>query len=219
MFETKNYYEEIDKEIQVKPDVAYGKKGDYAIVLMNKLTAPQLKALDYALSSKHELLEVVHIATDPEEAAQFERDWTEFGIQVPLRIIPSPFRDFGAPLGEYLMEYRERHFDMRMAVYIPKYVVGHWWEHIFHNHRANRIRKQIMHVPGAMVVLVPWRLESADKFDLFARSPLPGDIRRGEPTRGKGLTRKHRDGKTQIIHMKAKENATPDDILDLDDEK
>ena len=219
MYETKNYYEEIDKEIALKPEQVYGKKSDYAIVLMNKLNAPQMKALDYALSSKHELLEVVHISVNDEETAEFEKQWNEYGIQVPLRIIPSPFRDFGAPLGEYLMEYRGRHYDMRMAVYIPKYVVGHWWEHIFHNHRANRIRRQIMHVPGAMIVLVPWRLESADKVDLFARPSLPGDIRRGEPVRGKGQVRKHQGGKTEIIHMKAKEDATPDDILDLDDEK
>lgn len=117
------------------------------------------------------------------------------------------------------MEYRQRHEDMRMAVYIPKYVVGHWWEHIFHNHRANRIRRQIMHVPGAMIVLVPWRLESADKVDLFARAPLPGDSRRGEPVRGKGKGRKHQSGKPEVIHMKAKKDATPDDVLDLDDEK
>lgn len=219
MYETKNYYEEIDREIALKPDQVYGKKNDYAIVLMNKLNAPQMKALDYALSSKHEQLEVVHISVNDEETAEFEKAWNEYGVQIPLRIIPSPFRDFGAPLGEYLMEYRQRHEDMRMAVYIPKYVVGHWWEHIFHNHRANRIRRQIMHVPGAMIVLVPWRLESADKVDLFARAPLPGDSRRGEPVRGKGKGRKHQSGKPEVIHMKAKKDATPDDVLDLDDEK
>lgn len=219
MFETKNYYEQIDEEIKLKPDINYGKKNDYAIVLMNKLTAPQLKALDYALSSKHERLEVVHIEVNPDESIEFEKAWNNFGIQVPLRIIPSPFRDFGAPLAEFLTEYRSTNQDMRMAVYIPKYVVGHWWEHIFHNHRANRIRKQIMHVPGAMVVLVPWRLESADKVDIFARKPLPGDPRRGELLRGKGEGRKHQGGKTKVIHMKAKEDATPEDVIDMGDEK
>jgi len=214
MYETKKYYAEVETEIQLKPEIVFGSKGDYAIVLMDKLTAPQLKALDYALSSKHDLLEVVHIEVDPETSAQFQRDWTAYGIQVPLRIIPSPFRDFGAPLSEYLTEYRAQHPEKRMAVYIPKYVVGHWWEHIFHNHRANRIRKQLMYVRGAMIVLVPWRLESADKIDLFSRAPLPGDMRRGEVLRGKSAMRRHEGGKNKIIKMVAKEDATPDDILD-----
>jgi len=214
MYETKKYYAEVEKEIQLLPDMKFGSKGDYAIVLMDKLTAPQLKALDYALSSKHDKLEVVHIAVDDEAAARFEREWTEYGIQVPLRIIPSPFRDFGAPLSEYLTEYRAMHPEQRMAIYLPKYVVGHWWEHIFHNHRANRIRKQLMYVRGAMITLVPWRLESADNIDLFSRAPMPGDARRGEPLRGRGQMRRHSGGQNRIIRMKPKEDATPDDILD-----
>ncbi|MEI8231817.1 MAG: APC family permease [Actinomycetes bacterium] len=219
MYQTKKYYSEVDKEIQLKPEIQFGSKGDYAIVLMDKLTAPQLKALDYALSSKHDKLEVVHIAVDPERAEQFEKEWTEYGIQVPLRIIPSPFRDFGAPLSEYLTEYRAMHEEQRMAVYLPKYVVGHWWEHIFHNHRANRIRKQLMYVRGAMIVLVPWRLESADKIDLFSRAPMPGDVRRGERMRSRSSMRRHEGGQNTVIRMIAKKDATPDDILDPNDER
>ncbi len=217
MYETKKYYAEVEEEIKLKPEIVFGSKGDYAIVLMDKLTAPQLKALDYALSSKHDKLEVVHIAVDPERAEQFEKEWEEYGIQIPLRIIPSPFRDFGAPLSEYLTEYRAQHEQQRMAVYLPKYVVGHWWEHIFHNHRANRIRKQLMYVRGAMIVLVPWRLESADNFDLFSRAPLPGDVRRGETLRGRSTMRRHEGGKNRVIKMVAREDATPDDVLDPND--
>jgi hypothetical protein len=219
MYQTKKYYAEVDKEIQLKPEIQFGSKGDYAIVLMDKLTAPQLKALDYALSSKHDKLEVVHIAVDPERAEEFEREWTEYGIQIPLRIIPSPFRDFGAPLSEYLTEYRAMHEEQRMAIYLPKYVVGHWWEHIFHNHRANRIRKQLMYVRGAMIVLVPWRLESADNIDLFSRAPMPGDVRRGERLRSRSSLRRLEGGKNTVIRMTAKKDATPDDILDPNDEQ
>ena len=219
MYQTKKYYAEVDAEIQLKPEIQFGSKGDYAIVLMDKLTAPQLKALDYALSSKHDKLEVVHIAVDPDRAEKFEKEWTEYGIQVPLRIIPSPFRDFGAPLSEYLTEYRAMHEEQRMAVYLPKYVVGHWWEHIFHNHRANRIRKQLMYVRGAMIVLVPWRLESADKIDLFSRAPMAGDARRGEPLRARSSMRRYQGGKNTVIKMIARSDATPEDILDPNDDR
>jgi amino acid transporter len=218
MYQTNKYYIEVDKEIQLRPDMKFGSKGDYAIVLMDKLTAPQLKALDYALSSKHDKLEVVHIAVDPERAEAFAQEWAEYGIQVPLRILPSPFRDFGAPLSEYLTEYRLLNEQQRMAVYIPKYVVGHWWEHIFHNHRATRIRKQLMYVRGAMIVLVPWRLESAEKIDLFSRSPMPGDVRRGELLRSHGQMRRHLGGKNSVIKMVAKEDATPEDVMDIENQ-
>lgn len=104
-------------------------------------------------------------------------------IKVPLKIIESPFREFSAPLIEYLEDHRRKHGRERISVYMPKYIVGHWWEHIFHNHRANRMSKRLLYVRGVMVTFVPWRLESAENFNPFDRKPLPGDDRRGDIVR------------------------------------
>jgi amino acid transporter len=197
MFYTHRYYSMVENEIAMDSKTVFGAKGDYAIVLMDKLNKPQLKALDYALSSRHTHLEVVHIAVDPEHAKKFAKTWKKYEkeIGVPLRILESPYREFSAPLIEYLQEHRDKNDKERISVYMPKLVVGHWWEHILHNHRASRIRKQLMYVRGVMVTLVPWRLESAEYKDLFARRPLPGDSRRGQfvrpaPRRQRGLSNK-----------------------------
>ncbi len=197
MYYTHRYYSMVENEIRMDDKTVFGAKGDYAIVLMDKLNKPQLKALDYALSSRHTHLEVVHIAVDPEHAKKFAKTWKKYEkeIGVPLRILESPYREFSAPLIQYLQEHRDKNDKERISVYMPKLVVGHWWEHILHNHRAGRIRKQLMYVRGVMVTLVPWRLESAEYKDLFARRPLPGDSRRGQfvrpaPRRQRGLQNK-----------------------------
>ena len=193
MYQTKRYYTTIEHEIALDPHTKFGSKGDYAVVLMDKLNKPQLKALDYALSSKHDRLDVLHIAVDPERSEAFQKEWKDYGIKVPLKIIDSPFREFSAPLVEYLEGHRARYGRERIAVYLPKYIVGHWWEAIFHNHRANRLRSRLLYVRGVMVTLVPWRLESAEKFNPFIRKPLPGDARRGEIVRP--LERAHHNRK------------------------
>lgn len=192
MWATGRYYKAVNREIALDPDVKFGSKGDYAVVLMDKLNKPQLKALDYALSSRHTRLDVLHVAADPAHSKKFERDWKKFGLEVPLKIIESPYREFGAPLVEYLQAHRAEFGSERISVYMPKLVVGHWWEHVLHNHRANRIRKQLMYVRGVMVTLVPWRLESAEYVNPLNRRPLPGDARRGEFIRP--ALRKHRLG-------------------------
>ena len=206
MYYTHRYYNMVSREIQMDPDTVFGAKGDYAIVLMDKLNKPQLKALDYALSSRHTHLEAVHIAIDPDAAKRFAKTWKKFEkeIGVPLRIIESPYREFSSPLIEYLQQHRSENGSERISVYLPKLIVGHWWEHLLHNHRASRIRKQLMYVRGVMVTLVPWRLESAEYKDLFARRPLPGDARRGyqvrpAPRRQRGLTNKVSRVKTKRI--------------------
>jgi amino acid transporter len=192
MWATGRYYKAVNQEIALDPNIKFGSKGDYAVVLMDKLNKPQLKALDYALSSRHTRLDVLHVAADPAHSKKFERDWKKFGLEVPLKIIESPYREFGAPLVEYLQNHRAEFGSERISVYMPKLVVGHWWEHILHNHRANRIRKQLMYVRGVMVTLVPWRLESAEYVNPLNRRPLPGDARRGEFIRP--ALRKHKLG-------------------------
>jgi amino acid transporter len=192
MWATGRYYKAVNREIALDPDTKFGSEGDYAVVLMDKLNKPQLKALDYALSSRHTRLDVLHVAADPAHSKKFEREWKKFGLEVPLKIIESPYREFGSPLVEYLEAHRKEFGSERISVYMPKLVVGHWWEHVLHNHRANRIRKQLMYVRGVMVTLVPWRLESAEFVNPMGRRPLPGDARRGEFIRP--ALRKHRLG-------------------------
>ena len=200
LFNTGRYYKAVEREIRIDEKTQFGSQGDYAVVLMDKLSKPQLKALDYALSSRHTKLDAVHIAVDPVRAAAFAREWKKYGIEVPLKMIESPYREFAAPLIEYLEAHRAENGSERISVYMPKYVVGAWWEHIFHNHRANRIRKQLLYVRGVMVTLVPWRLESAAKVDLFSRRPLPGDTRRGAPIRP--AMRKHSSGSNVVEKIK-----------------
>jgi len=175
---------------------------------MDKLNKPQLKALDYAISVNHNKLDVVHVAADAERAEAFKKEWKEFGMKVPLKIIESPYREFSTPLIEYLENHRERYGRERIAVYMPKYIVGHWWEHIFHNHRANRIMKRLMYVPGTMLVTVPWRLRSAENFNPFLRAPMPGDSRRGVPTRPQ--PRKHQRGRNAVFVIQTKEDDEKD---------
>ncbi|MDE2386793.1 MAG: APC family permease [Actinomycetales bacterium] len=203
MFYTRRYYDQVSREIAMDSETTFGAKGDYAIVLMDKLNKPQLKALDYALSSRHTHLEAVHIAVDPAQAKKFAQEWKKFEkeLGLPLRIIESPYREFSQPLIEFLQKHRAENGSERISVYMPKLVVGHWWEHIFHNHRASRIRKQLMYLRGVMVTLVPWRLESAEYKDIFARRPLPGDARRGHvrPAR-----RMHRGSNNAVTRTRAK---------------
>ena len=203
MFYTRRYYDQVSREIAMDSETTFGAKGDYAIVLMDKLNKPQLKALDYALSSRHTHLEAVHVAIDPVAAKKFAKDWKKFEkeLGLPLRIIESPYREFSQPLIEFLQKHRAENGSERISVYLPKLVVGHWWEHIFHNHRAGRIRKQLMYLRGVMVTLVPWRLESAEYKDIFARRYLPGDSRRGvvRPAR-----RNHRGSENVVNRTRAK---------------
>jgi hypothetical protein len=54
-----------------------------------------------------------------------------------------------------------------------------------------------------MLVTVPWRLESAAKFNPFLRVPMPGDSRRGVPVRPQ--PRKHESGRNAVFVIESKD--------------
>jgi hypothetical protein len=46
-------------------------------------------------------------------------------------------------------------------VFIPEYIVGHWWEHLLHNQSALRLKARLLFTPGVMVASVPYHLNSS----------------------------------------------------------
>ncbi|MET0725787.1 MAG: APC family permease [Leifsonia sp.] len=177
------YYRDVAKEVEVDPTTTFGASGDHAIVLVGKMQKPVLKALDYAIAARHDSLEAVHVSIDDEETKQLKRDWARMNIQVPLRIIQSPYRDLSHPLIMHIKKRREDHGSEVATVYMPQYIVGHWWENLLHNHKARRIRQKLMMVHGVAIALVPWLLDSSDLVYGRRSRPLPGQDRRGEPVR------------------------------------
>ena len=125
----------------------------------------------------------MHINIDDLASEQLSKQWDEMNIQVPLRIVPSPYRDISMPLIKYIKARRAEFGSEVVTVYTPQYIVGRWWENLLHNHKARRIRQKLMLVHGVTIALVPWLLDSSR--NLYSRSyrPLPGESRRGEPRR------------------------------------
>ncbi|MCD5345842.1 APC family permease [Agromyces sp. H3Y2-19a] len=177
------YYRDVEKEVEVDPTTTFGASGDHAIVLVGRMQKPTLKALDYAIAARHDSIEAVHVSLDDAQTKQLKKDWVKMNIHVKLRILSSPYRDLSHPLIQHIKQHREEHGSEVVTVYMPQYIVGHWWENILHNHKARRIRQKLMLVHGVTIALVPWLLDSSDLIYGRRSRPLPGQDRRGEPVR------------------------------------
>jgi amino acid transporter len=134
----------------------------HGIVLVSKLHTPTLRALAYAKATRPTTLSAVTVQTDPEEADDLLREWTERDIPVPLKILDSPYRDVTGPVLDYVKNIRRQSPRDLVAVFIPEYVVGHWWEQLLHNQSALRLKARLLFQPGVMVINVPWQLGSAE---------------------------------------------------------
>jgi hypothetical protein len=66
-----------------------------------------------------------------------------------------------------------------VTVFVPEYVVGHWWESLLHNQTALRIKARLLFMPNVMMTSVPWQLESSSRVRQLEAQSAPGDVRRG----------------------------------------
>ncbi|MBK5239190.1 MAG: APC family permease [Actinomycetales bacterium] len=183
MLGVNRYYRDVSREIEVDDITTFGAKGDHAIVLVGKMQKPILKALDYAIAARHQSIEAVHVSINEVSTAQLELDWMRQNIHVPLRIINSPYRDLSWPLIQHIREHRAQNGSEIVTVYLPQYIVGHWWEHVLHNHKSRRLKLKLMLEHGVAIALVPWLLDSSDLIYGRRSRAMPGESRRGEPKR------------------------------------
>lgn len=138
-----------------------------ALVLVSKIHKPTLRALSYARGSRPAVLEAITVNVDPGDTAALVAEWERREIPVPLRILDSPYREITRPIIKYVKGLRRDSPRDLVAVYIPQYVVGHWYEHILHNQSALRLRTRLMFSKNVVMVVVPWQLSSAvDRGDL-----------------------------------------------------
>ena len=173
------YYRDVDHEIAMDDRIHFGSTGDVALILVNKLQKPVVKAVDYALAAKHDKTFAVHISVTKEDAAALEAEWRAHRMPIPLKIIESPYRTYASPIAEFVKAYREQNGSAVITVYLPQYIVGHWWESLLHNRRARRIAQQLMLVHGVSITLVPWLLDSSELIYGRRSRALPGDDRGG----------------------------------------
>ena len=84
---------------------------------------------------------------------------------MPLTVLDSSFRDVTRPVIEHIRHLRRQSPRDVVAVYLPEYVVGHWWEQLLHNQSALRLKARLIFLPGVMVTNVPYQLGSAEAAD------------------------------------------------------
>ncbi|WP_327634275.1 APC family permease [Kribbella sp. NBC_00482] len=153
----------------------------HAIVLVSKLHKPTLRALAFAKAARPYQLEAVTVDVDRDESDLLQAEWETRGIPMPLKRLASPYREITRPILQYVRDIRRQSPRDVVMVYIPEYVVGHWWEHILHNQSALRLKGRLLFTPGVMVTSVPYQLLSSqgaeERQDRVER--VAGQVRRG----------------------------------------
>jgi amino acid transporter len=152
---------------------------NHAIVLVSKMHLPTLRALAYARATRPDVLEAITVSVDDAETRELVHKWEDSDITVPLKVIASPYREITRPVLDYVKRVSKESPRTVVTVFIPEYVVGHWWEQVLHNQSALRLKGRLLFMPNVMVTSVPWQLSSSERVKALQPHAAPGDARRG----------------------------------------
>jgi amino acid transporter len=179
----RRHYEAVGRELEEQAaadeDHTVLPSRNHALVLVSKLHLPTRRALSYARATRPDVLEAVTVSVDDAETRELVRQWQDSDITVSLKVIASPYREVTRPVLDYVKRVSKESPRTVVTVFIPEYVVGHWWEQLLHNQSALRLKTRLLFMPGVMVTSVPWQLDSSERRRTLQPHLAPGDARRG----------------------------------------
>lgn len=173
----RKHYDTVAEELRKQERVRTMPARNHAMVLVSKPHMPTLRALSYAKATRPDVLEAVTVNVDDRDTRKLVLEWEKENFKIPLKVIESPYREITKPVLDYVKRVKSDNPRDVVTVFIPEYVVGHWWEQLLHNQSALRLKGRLLFQPGVMVTSVPWQLESSVKVkdkDVIA----PGAVRR-----------------------------------------
>ena len=169
---------ELDEQEAELEDVVLPSR-NHAVVLVSKLHLPTRRALAYARATRPDMLEAITVSVDDAETRELVHTWEESDVSTPLKVIASPYREITRPVLDYVKRVTKESPRTVVTVFIPEYVVGHWWEQVLHNQSALRLKGRLLFEPNVMVTSVPWQLNSSERLKTMHPQSAPGDARRG----------------------------------------
>ncbi|TDD35911.1 APC family permease [Saccharopolyspora elongata] len=173
------HYRDVRRELEPEVEGMTLPSRVHAVVLVSTVHKPTLRALAFARANRPDTLTALTVNVDEADTQLLRSEWDRLGIGVPLKVVESPYREITRPVIDYIKRIRRAGPRDLVCVYIPEYVVGHWWENLLHNQSSLRLSWRLRFEQGVMVVSVPWQLDSSHRRDVDRIHHVPGHTRRG----------------------------------------
>jgi amino acid transporter len=126
------HYIELGNQLRITEMEGLKRIKSTSIVLTAGIHKGVLPAIEYAASLSHDC-RALYIEIDPSETPLIRDRWEEFGIDIPLVILESPYRSINQPVLKYLDEAKKERPDHIVTVVMPEFVPKKWWHKALHN--------------------------------------------------------------------------------------
>ena len=165
-FKIHRHYIRVKSTLAASRTDAFLPSKHHAIVLVSTLHAGVVQALSYARLISGDRVEAITVDLGSDgfhESPAIQKlraDWLHYGMGVPLRSIPSPYRRIVEPIWDEIDRIRLAEPEVCLTIILPEFFTTKWWYRIIHNQMAFRIKTMLMTKPGVIVTSVRTHLNS-----------------------------------------------------------
>jgi hypothetical protein len=152
------YYRELDHQLELK-GIAPVRDCPHktAIIPVTRMHPGIANAIAYAKCLTHDV-RAVYVEIDPAQTQALQEAWAELKTDVPLEVLPSPYRSWVGVLLSYISALDAQRSDDIVTVILPEFVPSRWWQEILHNQSYLRLKTALIHRPGIVVTSVRYLL-------------------------------------------------------------
>jgi len=147
-----------DAKLSLPPGPDHG--GSPVVVLVGQLHRGSFEAVRYARSIADELV-AVHVDLGGTGAEPFRQQWSRQLPEVPLVILPSPYRSLVEPVTDFVHHFETEHrndHNRFSTVVLPVFVTRHRWENLLHNQSTVMLRRALRNGGTRVVTTVGFYL-------------------------------------------------------------
>jgi amino acid transporter len=168
MHNSKKHYESVKVQLHLEDEeyavfkTAKATYNNHVIVPIESVNRTSMRALRYAYTIQQNKSKITAftIAIDNEAVKHVQERYSKFNIDVPLKIVASPYRKIAEPLLDFI---KSEEFGLKkgeiVTVILPKFVVNKWWHNIMHNHTTRYIEKELLKHKHIVVSVMPFQLK------------------------------------------------------------
>jgi hypothetical protein len=101
----------------------------------------------------------VCVDIDTDQTALLKQDWAKLETDVPLEVLPSPYRSWVGVVLRYIAAIDAQRTDDIVTVVLPEFIPAHWWQEVLHNQAILRLKTALVYRPGIVVTSVRYVLK------------------------------------------------------------
>ena len=107
----------------------------------------------------------VYVELDAAATPHVREMWCRWFPDIPLVVLPSPYRSIIIPLLDYTDQTDQQAHDGRQTVVVlPEFIPAHWWESLLHNQTSWMLRAALLYKRRSLgfqhvIIDVPYHLK------------------------------------------------------------